>query len=131
MLQILLESGRLNTDSMTTLLLRKADWHDPEGIRLLLEKGADPNRLTHWRYSALHQSVRRDNAMEMIELLVEHAADPSLPNRSDGRSATAIARAAVAVRHSSCFSREAPHRLPASTRWWRRARSAIARGFRR
>ena len=27
----------------------------------------------------------------MIELLVEHGADPSLPNRSDGRSATAIA----------------------------------------
>jgi ankyrin repeat protein len=90
-LRILLESGRLNTDSMTTLLLRKADWHDLEGMRLLLEKGLDPNRLTPWSYSALHQSVRRDNSMQMIELLVEHGADPSLPNRSDGRSATAIA----------------------------------------
>jgi ankyrin repeat protein len=29
--------------------------------------------------------------MQMIELLVEHGADPSLPNRSDGRSATTIA----------------------------------------
>jgi ankyrin repeat protein len=90
-LRILLESGKLNADSLTTLLLRKADWHDLEGMRLLLEKGADPNRLTRWSYSALHQSVRRDNSMQMIELLVEHGADPSLPNGSDGRSATAIA----------------------------------------
>jgi ankyrin repeat protein len=90
-LRILIESGKLNTDSMTTLLLRKADWHDLEGMRLLLEKGADPNQLTRWSYSALHQSVRRDNSMQMIELLVEHGADPSLPNRSDGRSATAVA----------------------------------------
>ncbi len=90
-LRILLNSNRLNTDSMTTLLLRKADWHDVEGMRLLLEKGVDPNRLTRWSSSALHQAVRRDNSMQMIELLVEHGADPSLPNGSDGRSATAIA----------------------------------------
>src|SRR6185436_7761104 len=90
-LRILLESGTLNIDSMTTVLLRKADWHDLEGMRMLLEKGANPNRLTRWSYSALHQSVRRDNSMQMIELLVKHGADPSLPNGSDGRSATAIA----------------------------------------
>jgi ankyrin repeat protein len=90
-LRILLDGGKLNIDSITTVLLRKADWHDLEGMRLLLEKGADPNRLTRWSYSALHQSVRRDNSIQMIELLVEHGADPSLPNRSDGRSATEIA----------------------------------------
>src|SRR6185369_5917712 len=90
-LRVLLESGRLNADSLTTLLLRKADWHDLEGMRLLLDKGVDPNRLTPWSHSALHQSVRRDNSVQMIELLLAHGADPSLPNRSDGRSATAIA----------------------------------------
>jgi ankyrin repeat protein len=90
-LRVLLESNRLSTDSVTTLLVRKADWHDLEGMRLLLETGADPNRLTRWSYNALHQSVRRDNSMQMIELLIEHGADPSLPNGSDGRSATAIA----------------------------------------
>ena len=58
---------------------------------MLLEKGANPNRLTRWSYCALHQSVSRDNSMQMIELLVKHGADPSLPNGSDGRSATAIA----------------------------------------
>ena len=77
MLRILLESDRLNPDSMTTLLLRKADWHDLEGMRLLLEKGLDPNRLTPWSYSALHQSVRRDNSMQMIELSGRARADPS------------------------------------------------------
>jgi ankyrin repeat protein len=101
-LRILLESGKLNIDSMTTVLLRKADWHDVEGMRLLLEKGANPNRLTRWSYSALHQCVRRDNSMQMIELLVKHGADPSLPDGSGGRSATAIAarrgrRSAVAL----------------------------------
>jgi ankyrin repeat protein len=60
-------------------------------MRLLLEHGADPNRLTPWSHSALHQAVKRDNSMQMIELLVEHGADPSLPNTHDGRSATAIA----------------------------------------
>ena len=90
-LRILLDSGRLNADSLATLLLRKADWHDLEGMRLLLERGVDPNRMTPWSHSALHQAVRRDNSMQIIELLVDHGANPSLPNTHDGRSATAIA----------------------------------------
>jgi ankyrin repeat protein len=90
-LRVLLDSGRLTADSLATILLRKADWHDLEGMRLLLDEGADPNRLTFWRYTALHQSLRRDNAIEMIELLVAHGADPSLPNGVDGQSATQIA----------------------------------------
>jgi hypothetical protein len=90
-LRILLDSGRLNADSLATLLLRKADWHDLEGMRLLLERGADPNRMTPWSHSALHQAVKRDNSMQMSELLVEHGANPSLPNTHDGWSATAMA----------------------------------------
>ncbi len=90
-LRILLDSGRLNADSLATLLLRKADWHDLEGMRLLLERGVDPNRMTPWLHSALHQAVKRDNSMPMIELLVDHGANPSLPNTHDGRSATAMA----------------------------------------
>ena len=90
-LRILLDSGRLNADSLATLLLRKADWHDVEGMRLLLERGVDPNRMTPWSHSALHQAVKRDNSMQIIELLVEHGANPSLPNTHDDRSATAIA----------------------------------------
>ncbi|MGH9619823.1 MAG: ankyrin repeat domain-containing protein, partial [Bryobacteraceae bacterium] len=48
-LRVVLESGKMDAESMTTMLLRKADWHDREGMRMLLEAGADPNRLTRWR----------------------------------------------------------------------------------
>src|SRR5213082_1713326 len=32
-LKVLVESGRLNEDSLTTILLRKTDWHDYDGIK--------------------------------------------------------------------------------------------------
>jgi ankyrin repeat protein len=89
-LRILLESGKLNIRSMSTLLLRKCDWHDLEGLELVLEHRPDPNWITAWGHGALHQAVRRDNSLQMIELLVDHDADPSLPNR-DGLTAIAIA----------------------------------------
>src|SRR5262245_60439244 len=53
-LRALVESGKLDELSVTTMLLRKTDWHHYEGIRFLLEHGADPNRLTPWRKTALH-----------------------------------------------------------------------------
>jgi ankyrin repeat protein len=89
-MRIFLESGRLNADSLATMLLRKADWHDPDGVRLLLEHGADPNRLTRWGRTALHQAILRDNAAKTIALLLEHGADPSLPD-AHGRTAVAVA----------------------------------------
>ena len=89
--QALLDSGKLSADSLATMLLRKADWHDYAGSRLLLEAGADPNRMTRWHHTALHQAVRRDNALANIELLLDHGADATLANRADGRSAVAIA----------------------------------------
>lgn len=89
-LKVLLESGKLNSQSLSTLLLRKCDWHDAEGVRLVLEHGADPNRITIWGQAALHQAVRRDNALKAIEYLVDYGGDPSLPNR-EGRSAIVIA----------------------------------------
>lgn len=90
-MQILLESGRLNEPSLVCLLVRKADWHDEAGMRLVLEHGADPNATTRWDFDALHQAIRRDNGIEMIRLLLDHGADPSRANRKDGRSAVAMA----------------------------------------
>ncbi len=90
-LRVLLESGKLTADSLSTLLLRKADWHDYEGIVLLLQHGADPNRMTHWHLTALHQALRRDNALENIDALLDHGADPALANGTDGRPAISIA----------------------------------------
>ncbi len=92
--EALVESGRLTADSLATMLLRKADWHDREGIRYLLAHGADPNRPTRWRTTALHQALRRDNEPAIVELLLDHGADPTklMPTDDrDGRSALAIA----------------------------------------
>lgn len=90
-LDVLIERGRLTPDSLATMLLRKSDWHDVAGIRLLLAHGADPNRMTPWGYTALHQALRRDNALEIVETLLDQGADPLLPNQVDSRSAAAIA----------------------------------------
>ena len=88
-LLVLLESGKLNADSLTTLLLRKEDWHDLDGIRLVLEHDADPNRIGRWGRPALHHALSRDNALPIVELLVDHGADPTL--QADGMSAVAMA----------------------------------------
>jgi ankyrin repeat protein len=98
-MKILVESGKLNDASMTTLLLRKTDWHDYDGIRWLLGHGADPNRTTRWGRTAFHHAVSRDNGIDIIELLLEHGADPTLvaeranlrPTDGPGLSAVAMA----------------------------------------
>ena len=89
-LQVLLDSGRLSEANLSTMLLRKSDWHDLDGMRLLLEHGANPNTLTRWGHTSLHQALRRDNHLAMIETLLDYGANPVLPNR-DGQSAAVIA----------------------------------------
>jgi ankyrin repeat protein len=90
-MNILLESGRLNDTSLTWMLLRKTDWHDLEGLRLILEHNAVPNKITRFGDNGLHHAIRRDNSLKMIELLLDYGSDPALPNTRDGRSATAMA----------------------------------------
>jgi ankyrin repeat protein len=70
------------------MLLRKTDWHDPEGVRLLLEHGAEANRMTRWGKTALHNALISGNDMDIIQLLLEHGADPTLvaPQPQRGRS---------------------------------------------
>jgi ankyrin repeat protein len=78
-LVILLESGKLNADSLATVLVRKADWHDFEGIWLALHHGADVNARTRWGgRTALHQALLRDNRLSIITLLLEAGADPTI-----------------------------------------------------
>ena len=88
--KILLESGKLNPDSVAAMLLRKCDWHDEAGLQLILQHGGDPNVMTIWGHTALHQSLRRDNGLVMIQALLNHGADPNLTNRQ-GLSASQIA----------------------------------------
>ncbi|HEV7519994.1 MAG TPA: ankyrin repeat domain-containing protein [Candidatus Angelobacter sp.] len=89
--RVLVESGKLSADSLTTMLLRKADMHDYDGMKYLLEDGADPNRMTRWHYTALQQAIRRDNRIELIDLMLDHGADPTLKNEADGTSGIAMA----------------------------------------
>jgi len=89
--QLLLESGKMTADSMATMLLRKCDIHDTEGIRLALQSGADPNRVTIWGVTALHQAILRDNHLQNILMILEHGADPGSLSQKDGRSAIVMA----------------------------------------
>lgn len=91
--RILVESGTMDRDSLATSLLRKADFHDFEGLELLLNHGVDPNYFGQWHGSALHQALRRDNDLENIDLLLDRGADPRLPmrpRRDEPRTPTAI-----------------------------------------
>jgi hypothetical protein len=87
---VLLDSGKLNDASLACMLLRKTDWHDLDGLRLLLAHKVDPNQMTQFGDNALHHAVRRDNSPEIIEALMDAGADPALRNR-DGRSAAEMA----------------------------------------
>ena len=99
-LKILVDSGKLNSDSLATILIRKTDWHDDEGITWLLEHGVNPNVTGRWGRTALHHAILRDNHLAIIDVLLEHGADPTLvatrPDRSPLPSPgeTAIAMAA-------------------------------------
>jgi ankyrin repeat protein len=90
-LEALVETGHLTPDSLATLLLRKADWHDLEGMTWLLEHGADPNHMTHWGLTALHQAIRRDNARRSIETMLNHGGDATPTTRADGKTSVALA----------------------------------------
>lgn len=88
----LLESGRMTAESLEMMLIRKVDWHDPEGIRLLLDAGADPSSATRWGVNALHHAIRRDNAAEHVRMMLDHGADPTLTSPAEhGASALQMA----------------------------------------
>ncbi|MGA8532084.1 MAG: ankyrin repeat domain-containing protein [Acidobacteriaceae bacterium] len=90
-LRILLDSGRFNERSLATVLARKADWHDDQGLSLVLVAGANPNFLTQWQYSPFQHAIRRDNGLVMIQLLLDYGADPNIRNNYDHRNAFQMA----------------------------------------
>jgi hypothetical protein len=91
-MQAIVESERLSASGLTTMLHRKLDWTDRDGVRWLLAHGADPNALSAWGDRALHHSLARGNALPLLETLVHYGADPFLtaPNHGD-RSAVVVA----------------------------------------
>lgn len=89
--QILIESGRCNERSLAWLAARKADWHDEKGLLLALDGGANPNYMTQWKHSPFQHSIRRDNGLVMIEMFLDHGADPHRRNSLDARNAFQMA----------------------------------------
>jgi len=66
---------------------------DTEGVRLLLEAGADPDRYADDEgqpTSAVYAAVRADCPAELIALLIAHGADPARPG-PDGHSPQRLA----------------------------------------
>src|SRR5882762_9156678 len=97
-LKVLVESGQLNEDSLGTILLRKTDWHDYDGIKWLLEHGVDPNRKTGWGKTAIHNAVFSDNDIKIIEVLIDYGADPTrIAERPERLQAVTLGRTAVAM----------------------------------
>ena len=97
-LEVLVESGRLNDESLATILIRKTDWHDCEGIKWLLEHGINPNLTSRWGKTAIHNAVLSDNALEIFELLLDHGADPTMVAARPTRSQTSsVGKSAVAM----------------------------------
>jgi len=89
-MKCLVETGQVTREHLSLMLIRKHDWHDYEGAKYLLERGVDPNYGRERGWIPLHHAVARNNSIEMIALLLDHGADPTVPK--DG--ATAIERAA-------------------------------------
>jgi len=89
--EILIESGRCNERSLAWLAVRKADWHDEKGLLLALDGGANPNYLTHWQYTPFQHAIRRGNGLVMIEMFLDHGADPNLRNSHGSRNAFQMA----------------------------------------
>lgn len=89
-LRVLVESGKVNADSLTTMLHRKLDWRHYEAVAWLLDHGADPNRLSHWGRRALAHALGRTSPLRYFQLLLDHRADPTLPS-ADGTLPAAVA----------------------------------------
>jgi ankyrin repeat protein len=89
-MKILVGSGRLTPASLVTMLMRKFDWHDDEGVAWLLSLGVDTNFLTQWGDRPLQHALSRGNPLAYFELLLEYGADPTLASK-DGTTAVALA----------------------------------------
>ena len=140
------ESGRLSASGLTTMLHRKLDWTDLDGVHRLLERGADPNAISAWGDRALHHSLARGNTLPLLEALLDHGADPSCrrrttmtgarrrsrrepggPTRWSCSSGAASRSSCAATTRSSRPCRAATAQAPARSRRRSRARRA-ARG---
>jgi ankyrin repeat protein len=79
-IHVLVESGKLTQDTIGLMLARKFNWHDDEGVHWLLEHGADANWIL-WGSRPLHWALRQGTPIHYFEWLLDHGADPLLPDK--------------------------------------------------
>ena len=91
-LKVLVQSGKLNAESLGTILLRKTDWHDDDAIKWLLEQGVDPNLMTHWGKTALHNAVHVNSNVSATAAFVTLPAWMFTPSFSAGLSPMAFSK---------------------------------------
>jgi len=77
-MQLVVETGKLGPNDLRMLLIRKHDWHDQTGVQWLLERGIDVNLRRQHGWIPLHHAIERGNDLPIIQLLLDHGADPSL-----------------------------------------------------
>ena len=90
-LKVVVGTGRVTPENLAMRLCRKHDWHHEDGVRYLLEHGADPNLVIGRGLSALQHAILRDNDLQIIELLLEHGANLSAKRTNDGTTPLAVA----------------------------------------
>ena len=90
-IKVLFEFG-MNADHKATVLLRKLDFDDIEGVKVILESGTDPNHPGIWGKTALHQAIMRGRSLAIIKLIIQHGGDVNAL-RSDGTTAVQLAEA--------------------------------------
>jgi ankyrin repeat protein len=96
-LKLVVQSGKLNNENLATILLRKTDWHDYEGIHWLLEQGVNPNLMTGWGKTALHNAILSDNELKIFVVLLDHGADPTLVGGRPDAFRSAAGKSAIAL----------------------------------
>lgn len=80
-MKVLVGTGKMTKESLAMLLMRKHDWHDFEGAKWLVENGADPNYPSRFGHTPLHHAIIRDNELRIVEVLLDHGADPTVVSR--------------------------------------------------
>src|SRR5262245_19250059 len=88
-MKLLVETGKVAPENLAMMLIRKHSWHHYHRAKYLPEHGADPNYDRGRGWFAIHHAIARDNNLDLIELLIDHGADPRLTK--NGRSAVVAA----------------------------------------
>lgn len=73
-IRVLFENG-LDADRQATVLLRKLDFEDFDGVQAILDLGCDVNHQGYWNKSPLHQAIMRGRSLAIVKLLIDRGAD--------------------------------------------------------